>query len=132
MKRHLKFIVLLISILSIGLIYYFSTYASELHEPINVSDVESIKIWGRTSRIANSDEKRDIIKWFNSTSNIRENKDFAGTTPDAGIVIKLQTGNEILILKSGTDFEVQRTNSSGVRISYWGEQSNIRNILYSN
>ncbi len=132
MKRYRNFKILMISILAIGLIYYFFTNSNKLHESINISDVESINIWGRTSRIANSDEEQDIIKWFNSINNIRQNKDFAGTTPEAGIIIQLKTGNSILILKSGTDFEVQRTYSSGKYISYWGKQSEIRYILYSN
>lgn len=130
MKRFSKLLMLIIFILAVWLIYYFFTNTSKLHEPVNLNDVESIIIWGQTNRLANSAEKQDIINWFNSTTDIRQNRDFAGTTPESGIVIKLKMRSDILILKSGTDFEVQRTNSSGKHISYWGRQSNIRNILY--
>lgn len=132
MKHLRNLTILLICLFVIVIIYCSFTDTMKLHESISVSDVESINIWGHTSRMANSDEKQDIVKWFNSITNVRENKDFAGTTPESGIIIKVKNGNEILILKSGTDFEVQRINSLGKRISYWGNQSNIRYILYSN
>lgn len=87
MKFHCNHKILLISVLAIGLIYYFFTNTSKLHEPISASDVESINIWGSTNRVASSSEQQDIIKWFNSITNIRENKNFEGTTPDAGIIL---------------------------------------------
>jgi hypothetical protein len=94
--------------------------------------VEYIKIWGITNRMADSNEKQDIIYWFNLTTDVRHNKYFAGTTPESGILIKFKNGSSIHILKSGTDFEVQRTNGTGKLISYWGKQSNIKYILYNN
>ena len=131
MKIHRGLKILLISILAVGLIYYLFANKSKLHEAIDESNVETIIIWDTMGRrIANSDEKQDIIRWFNSITNIRQNKEFAGTTPEAGIMIELKTGNGIHILASGKDFEVQRTNSSGKHISYWGQQSNIRDVLY--
>lgn len=123
---------LIFFIIFFWLIFYFFTNTSKLHEPVNVNDVESINIWGSTNRMADSVEKQDIINWFNSTTDVRQNKYFAGTTPESGVLIKLINGSSIHILKSGTDFEVQRINSSGKFISYWGKQSNIRNILYNN
>lgn len=133
MKHYRNLIILLISILVIVAVYCFFANSNKLHKPINVNDVESINIIGRTtSRIANKEETQNIVKWFNSITNIRENKDLSGTTAEAVIIIKLKTGNEISISKSGKDFEVQRTNNSGELISYWGKQSNIRDILYSN
>ncbi|MHB8131128.1 MAG: hypothetical protein ACYDEX_19275 [Mobilitalea sp.] len=129
MKRYRNLIIFIIFILFFGLIFCFFTNTSKLHEQVNVNDVETINIWGTTNRVADSVEKQDITNWFNSTTNVRQNKYFAGTTPEAGINIKLKNGSSIHILKSGTDFEVQRTNSSGKFISYWGKQSNIRNVL---
>lgn len=119
--------ILLILILALGLISY---YFLRIHKPINANDVESVNIWGNTSGVTTSVEKQDIVKWFNSITNIRNNKDFAGTTPNAGVIIKLKTGDEIFIINSGSDFEVQRNNIFGKRISYWGKQPNIRNIFY--
>jgi hypothetical protein len=87
---------------------------------------------GNENRMADIAEKQNIVKWFNAITDVRENKDFAGTTPESGIIIKLKLGSEIHILKSGEDFEVQRTNILGNHISYLGKQSNIRDILYSN
>lgn len=89
MKHSRNLIILIISLLAIVIIYCFFTDTRKLHESISVSDVESINIWGDTSRMANSDEKQDIVKWFNAITDVRENKDFAGTTPESGIIIKL-------------------------------------------
>ena len=115
LNNNFKIIFMLITILAIGLISYDFL---RLHKPINLSDVESVNIWGNTSNVARNLEKQDIVKWFNSITNIRENKDFAGTTPDAGIIITLKTGNRISIINSGADFEVQRISRSGNAISY--------------
>jgi hypothetical protein len=132
MKRNSNIKIILIAIGAIGLIYYLFTDIGKLHEPINIGDIDVIEIWGKTSRIANSEEKKNIIKWFNSITDIRENKDFAGTTPESGITLKLKSGNSILILKSGSDFEIQRSDVLGINKSYWGKQPNIRDILYGN
>ncbi|MDD5602722.1 MAG: hypothetical protein PHG48_01395 [Eubacteriales bacterium] len=129
MSRFNKNGIILISILTIGILLSFFSYQSKSHKSIKLIDIESINIWGNTTRIASSDEVRDIVNWFNSITDIRANKDFEGTTPEAGIVIKLKTGDSILILKSGIDFEVQRTNIFGKRISYWGKEANIRRLL---
>lgn len=102
----------------------------KIHEQIDIEKVDSITVWGiNTSQIVNEKEKGDIIKWFNLITDIRENKGSGGITPEKGIIIKLKSGKNILILKSGEDFEIQKTNSSGTCISYWGRQINIHNIL---
>lgn len=129
MKLNNSFKIILIAIVAIGLISYHFLNSS-LHEQINVNDVESINFWGNITDVARSVEKQDIVEWFNSMTNIRENKGFAGTTPDAGIIIKLKTGNQISIINSGADFEVQRLNRLGDVISYWGKQPYIRSIFY--
>lgn len=133
MKVHVcrVLIVLLLSVLVVGLLYYLFMNKGKLHEEIHLSDVDAVIIWNSEGRrLASSEEEQDIIRWFNSMTNIRHNKDYAGTTPEAGIIIELKTGRGIQILASGTDFEVQRTNSSGKHVSYWGQQSDIKDILY--
>jgi hypothetical protein len=100
-----------------------------MHIPINENDVKDITIYGHNTRIVSNNEKKEIIKWFNSITDIRNNKEFAEKTPEAGIIIDLKSGSRVLILQSGTDFEVQRTDISGKPISYWGKQPNIRNLL---
>jgi len=57
-----------------------------------------------------------------------KNKNFAGTTPDSGIVIKLKSGEYISIISSGKDFEIQR-NINGEEVSYWGKNKYIKSLL---
>lgn len=124
---------LLVSLISIGLIFnIFAT--SKLPRPINIDDVQNIAIWNKVdwelkSRIATYDEKQKMVAWFNSVTDIRTNKYFAGETPEAGIIIKLKSGKQISIIRSGIDFEVQTNNLLGKRISYWGKQKDIKNLL---
>lgn len=49
LNNNFKIIFMLITILAIGLISYDFL---RLHKPINLSDVESVNIWGNTSNVA--------------------------------------------------------------------------------
>lgn len=128
MEKRYTYLIIIIFFLLIVVIHFVSN-ANKLHTPINENDVKYITIYGHNTRVVSAYEKKEIIKWFNSITGIRNNKEFAGTTPEAGIIIDLKAGNRILILQSGIDFEVQRTNIAGNPISYWGKQPNIRNLL---
>ncbi|OPY57633.1 MAG: hypothetical protein A4E55_01561 [Pelotomaculum sp. PtaU1.Bin035] len=125
-----KIIVLLLIILVPASIWYWGNRS--LHQPISVNNVVSIKIWtaisGFDSRKAAPEEIQNIVKWFNSSNNIRQNKYFAGITPYAGIIIELKTGKQINIINSGEDFEVQRYVGFK-KVSYWAKQKDIRELL---
>jgi hypothetical protein len=95
-----------------------------------MNDIQSIAING--SRITNLEEIQNIVKWFNAIYNVNENPDFEGTTSASGIQIILKSNKKILILYPGRvnqDFEIQRNNSEGKWISYWGNQPDIRKML---
>ena len=79
--------------------------------------------------MATQEEIYNIVNWFNSASGIRENKDFAGETPDSGIILNEKNGKEFRILRSGKDFEVQRYDELGNNRSYWANQKEIRTLL---
>lgn len=79
-------------------------------------------------RNATKEEIENITKWFNSATDIRRNRRFAGTTPDAGIIIKLKSGGEISLVRSGEDFEIQRDYGMGT-VSYWVKQPDIKKLL---
>lgn len=133
MKRSRIYVGILISMISVGLISLLLV-TSKLHRPIKISNAQSITIWSHTnweftSRVVNNEEEQKIVTWFNSITDIRNNKYFAGITPSAGIIIKLKNGKEIAIINSGADFEVQSDNYFGKRISYWGKQKDIKNLL---
>lgn len=104
--------------------------AYSLHKPVNLQDVSRIEVWGvhTNTRSVTNAESEKIVSWFNSATNIRENKEFAGTTPDSGIRIEIKSKETIGIINSGKDFEVQR-EINGRNVSYWAEQRDIDNLL---
>lgn len=106
--------------------------SNSLHAQVSVNDVQSIIIRAYDSRTANSEETKNIIKWFNSINNIQGNPEFAGSTDSASIQIILKSNEKISILYPGAhgkDFEIQRYNKKNKYISYWGKQPDIREIL---
>ena len=101
------------------------------HKTISVDEVATVKTWGNS--IPNGEEKEEtkegiekIVKWFNSITDIRENKELSGSTPESGIIIELKSRNRISVLRSGDQFEIQKDG-----ISYWGKQPEL-NILLEN
>jgi hypothetical protein len=111
-------------------------YPQRAHQKIKSDDVTDIYVWadgqglGRIQKVAVDKEKTDIVNWFNSASDIRLNKSFAGETPQSGIVISIKNEKDINILRSGIDFEIQRVDSKTKEIkSYWARQKNIKDLL---
>lgn len=106
-----------------------------LHVFLREDQVVSMKIWGSpeakepVDRMATKEEISQIIRWFNAATDIRANKEFAGSTPMAGIQITLQSGKRVGIIRSGKDFEVQRDDGMKDTISYWAKQNDIRDFL---
>ncbi|NPV71713.1 MAG: hypothetical protein HPY55_13895 [Firmicutes bacterium] len=105
------------------------------HRPISARDVVGVRLWrwvpgsGMTETTAAADEAAKIIDWFNSATEIRPNRSFAGTTAECGIRVILTRGRSVLILKSGADFEVQRDYFLFKRVSYWARQDDVRRLL---
>lgn len=123
---------LLIFVVLLTLVMAGCDWNSDLHQPIKASDVDHVMIWGfsaNTEREATAEEVTKIVKWFNAADDIRENEDFAGTTPESGIQIKLKDGRQISIIRSGEDFEVQSHDSGGQSHSYWARQPQIKQWL---
>lgn len=107
--------------------------SSSLHKSISVDDVHSIVV--NNSSIKNTEEIRNIVKWFNSIYNINENSDFSGTTGTSILEITLKSDKKIIISYPGRvnqDFEIQRENGQGKWVSYWGNQPDIRKMLENN
>ncbi len=121
-------------IICLGLFWQSS---NRIHRPLNIDNVSNICLWangdkiGRIQKLSNDKEKKEIVNWFNSVWDIRRNKGFAGETPQSGIVISLKQGKNILILRSGSDFEIQRNDAKNPHktISYWARQQEIKNLL---
>jgi len=122
------FVGVIVLLLTFGIWTYAET--SNLHRPIKVEDVSRMILWGVGGyKEATQEEVSNIVNWFNSASGIRENKDFVGTTPDSGIIVKEKNGKEFSIIRSGKDFEVQRNDALGKNHSYWAIQKEIKTLL---
>lgn len=105
------------------------------HEPINIADVSRIELWGQTQMkgIAREEEVGNIIKWFNSSTDIRKNEYSVSHTSSerTGIVIELKPrspANTIIIKSLKTGFEVHRADI-GKEVRYWAKQPNLENYL---
>ncbi len=130
-----KFVVIpiLFILISLAGIKYLIPLDRFVHKEIMKEDVTRIVVWGTQvnghKEIKNPVLFDNIIKWFNDSSDIRENPDFAGTTPEAGIIITLKSGKGISILEGARDFEVQRDDVRSKNISYFAKQKDIANYL---
>jgi len=125
-----KFFLVMAILLLITLSLWNHVKTSNLHLPIKAEDISRVTLWGVDGhKEATQEDVYNIINWFNSASDIRENIDFAGETPDSGIIIYEKNGKELSIIRSGKDFEVQRNDESGKRYSYWAIQNDIKILL---
>ncbi|KNY25861.1 hypothetical protein Bccel_1121 [Pseudobacteroides cellulosolvens ATCC 35603 = DSM 2933] len=131
MKRLIIVSITLIMLLISWGILYSKVMQSPLHQSIFKQDISDIQVYGSTGtkKIEDGVLVDNIIKWFNQASDIRINKDFAGTTPESGIIINLKSGKRILILNSGSDFEIQRDDVRPENVSYWAKQQDIKVYL---
>jgi hypothetical protein len=132
MKRPMYVLVLLLLIVFgwQGWQYYLQ---KTIHQPIALQEIVSIELWGRAlpgekRRGATADEVEQIVKWFNYGEEIRQNTQFTGTTPEAGIRIDLVSGHLISIIRSG-GVEVQRTDVSEQNVAYWMLQPELQKLL---
>jgi len=124
----------MVLIVCLGLFWQSS---NRVHWSLNIDQVSEIYLWtedekfGRIQKMATDDEKRQIVNWFNSVSNILENKEFAGETSKSGITISLKSSQTVIqVLRSGSEFEIQRVDAKNPhkRISYWARQQEIKNL----
>jgi len=128
-KKSLLLIVILFLVVPVA---WKSVNNSSLHRPIKVENIARITLWGGyigVSREASEQEVTNIVNWFNSAYDIRENKEFAGTTEESGIKIEEKDGTGFSIGRSGGDFEVQRKDQKGKLRSYWARQKDIKELL---
>lgn len=104
------------------------------HESIIESDIN--EIWVSRNQEAgefdqlSADTFSDMVKWFNSCTDIRPNPDFAGTAGPLVSIKIMHTSKNIMILKSGEDFEIQVHYFDDKKpVSYWAKQDNIKKML---
>lgn len=125
-KKIIRFIIIILFLIG-GTLLYLNL---SVHKQISSENISSIHLWGVhvKQRDASLEEKEKIIKEFNTINSIRRNKDFQGTTPDSGIIINLKSGDHIIVIQSGKDFEIQRS-AGGKQISYWGKNIYLKELL---
>lgn len=120
-----------LSVFLLALVIWNYVNTSNLHRTIMVENVSNIRLWSGygVDRVATEQEVINIVNWFNSAKGIRENKEFAGTTEDSGIIVEEKNGSRFSIGRSGEDFEVQRKDEQGKLRSYWARQKEIKELL---
>jgi hypothetical protein len=93
---------------------------------VSLDAVKDITLWTDKGeeRTADDAEKADIISWLNDVKDVRENKAKAGSTPIAGMIVHMESGDPILVLRSGDEFEIQQQGKS-----YWAREPHIRAFL---
>jgi hypothetical protein len=127
-----KSILLVVIMFLVVLVAWKYVTTSNLYRPIKVENIARITLWGGyngVNREASEQEVTNIVNWFNSVYDIRENKEFAGTTEESGIKIEEKDGTRFIIGRSGEDFEVQRKDQKGKLRSYWARQKDIKELL---
>ncbi|ACL74576.1 hypothetical protein [Ruminiclostridium cellulolyticum] len=132
MNKKIVVIVTITILIAIAGIKYFKLLDMPVHKNINKEDVLSIESWSDTHGITEIKDPvlfDNIVTWFNNSSDIRENPEFAGTTPAVGINIKLKSGKGISILEGAIDFEVQRNDVRDKNVSYFAKQKDIAKYL---
>jgi hypothetical protein len=126
-KKKMKRInwIIFFAIVIIGALIVTFMLKKPLHENIAANDVAEILLWGNgNERLADEKEIKEIVGWFNDIKDVRENKEMTGTTPPAGIIITMNNGKQILVLRSGDEFEVQRED-----VAYWAREEHLKNLL---
>lgn len=106
------------------------------HESIREEDVEEAWVYdsmdaAATYQTLSQSEISELVAWFNGCTDIRLNRDFAGTVTINGINIKMKDDIGISILKSGKNFEVQVGGPDRETVSYWAKQPDIEALLDS-
>jgi hypothetical protein len=127
-----KSLVLVVIMFLVVLVAWKYVNTTNLHRPIKVENIARITLWGGYNGVdkeASEQEVTNIVNWFNSAYDIRENKEFAGTTEESGIKIEEKDGTRFSIGRSGEDFEVQRKDQKGKLRSYWVRQKDIKELL---
>jgi hypothetical protein len=127
-----KSVVLVVIMFLVMLVVWKYVNTTNLHPPIKVKSITRITLWGGYNGVdkeASEQEVTNIVNWFNSAYDIRENKEFAGTTEESGIKIEGKDGTRFSIGRSGEGFEVQRKDQKGKLRSYWARQKDIKKLL---
>lgn len=96
-----------------------------LHQNLDAAKVTKVELWGtRVTRDATALETAAIVAWFNAGFDPRENTAHVGSTPEAGIIIRLTSGETVLVNRDGTDVEVSAHGKQ-----YWLRQPDLRRFL---
>lgn len=121
---------------TIVLIIAFGLMAMEdknIHRIIEPAQVRSVKVWsdvgGYEEKTVSAEMAEDIVHWFNNAKGVRVNEDLTGVTPKSGIIIDMENEDDIQVLRSGEDFEINRTTLDGNRISYWAKDKHLKEML---
>lgn len=101
--------------------------------PITLEDVAKVELHGAKpdfkDREANPEEVKQIVDWYNSMRSFKANSTLAGTTPNAGIVIILNSGKSIGITGLGQEGRNLEFQAQGMKYPYFATQDDLRNLI---
>lgn len=126
-------IILVVLLFTIGI--FLLANPQKLHNPIQEAEVQRAFIHNTIKdessvRELKGGDLTDLVKWFNSASDIRPNPTFKGSVTIVGIKIIFKDDREISILESGKNFEIQVSYPNDKKtISYWAKQPDIESLL---
>jgi hypothetical protein len=103
----------------------------DVHKKIELAQVERIYFLGDPERVVSSIELEKFVEWFNDAVFIQKKEFEKDRTDKEGIAVQLKTGEEIIIVPQGKDFDVTRRLSNR-SVTYWARQQELRNFLVSN
>lgn len=129
-KRILIGIVFL-TIIALGIVYALSINHPF---PIAIEEVDKVEfheLGKLNTREASYEEASQIVEWYNLMHSFKANSTLAGTTPDAGISIRLKSGVSIGITalgQSGRNLEFQ---VKGMKYPYFATQDDLHKLIIS-
>ena len=131
MKDLLKFI----------LVIFLLVFLAGCHSPFRqlaVDEVEKVIFYqpignpgeSYACTVISEDEIIELIKWYNESYDIRNNRTFKGTVSILGVQIILKDKTDISIIDSGEDFEISIDYSTNKKtVSFWARQHEIDVLL---
>ncbi len=120
---------------------FFLIFLAGCHSPfrqLTVDEVEKVIFYqpiGNPGESYSSSEISEveiieIVKWYNESYDIRNNRTFKGTVSILGVQIILKDKTDISIIDSGEDFEIQIDYSNNKKtVSFWARQHEIDVLL---
>ncbi|GAX91200.1 YfmQ family protein [Effusibacillus lacus] len=102
----------------------------EVHKKIDAAKVKTIRVFeNNTEREATGLEKQQLVDWYNEASFIQKRAYENPRVGKEGIVLELDSGDEILIVPREEDFDITQRRSNQQVVTYWARHSELGSFL---